>query len=116
MFAEAMAEGILNAATPIAAADAATYKQMIFQNLSNNQQANITNAKAYLQMDMANLSNTQQANMMRAQQEQQRLQAGTPRAAPNLDARRVTPGRRPWPARRSPSRASTPASPCRCGS
>ncbi len=63
MAAEALAEGIMNSAVPIAAADAATYKQMIFQNLSNNQQANITNAKAYLQMDMANLSNRQQTNL-----------------------------------------------------
>ena len=63
MAAEALAEGIMNSAVPIAAADAATYTQMIFQNLSNNQQANITNAKAYLQMDMANLSNQQQANL-----------------------------------------------------
>ena len=36
MAAEALAEGIMQSATPIAAADAATYKQMIFQNLSNN--------------------------------------------------------------------------------
>ena len=36
---------------------------MIFQNLSNNQQAAITNAQAYLKMDMANLSNRQQANL-----------------------------------------------------
>ena len=36
---------------------------MIFQNLSNNQQAAITNAQAYLQMDMANLSNKQQTNL-----------------------------------------------------
>ena len=63
MAAEALAEGIMQSATPIAAADAATYKQMIFQNLSNNQQANITNAQAYLKMDMANLSNKQQANL-----------------------------------------------------
>jgi hypothetical protein len=35
MAAEALAEGIMNSAVPIAAADAATYKQMIFQNLSN---------------------------------------------------------------------------------
>tara|TARA_Y100001937_G_scaffold76718_1_gene104158 strand:+ start:18 stop:1406 length:1389 start_codon:yes stop_codon:yes gene_type:complete len=63
MAAEALAEGIMQSATPIAAADAATYKQMIFQNLSNNQQANITNAQAYLKMDMANLSNRQQTNL-----------------------------------------------------
>ena len=63
MAAEALAEGIMNSAIPIAQADANTYKQMIFQNLSNNQQAAITNAQAYLQMDMANLSNRQQTNL-----------------------------------------------------
>ena len=63
MAAEALAEGIMNSAIPIAKADADTYKQMIFQNLSNNQQAAITNAQAYLKMDMANLSNRQQANL-----------------------------------------------------
>jgi len=63
MAAEALAEGIMNSAVPIAAQDAATYKQMIFQNLSNNQQAVITNAQSYLRMDMANLSNKQQANL-----------------------------------------------------
>jgi hypothetical protein len=63
MAAEALAEGIMNAAIPIAKADADSYKQMIFQNLSNNQQAAITNARSYLQVDMANLSNQQQANL-----------------------------------------------------
>jgi len=63
MAAEALAEGIMNAAIPIAAQDAATYKEMIFQNLANNQQANIVNAQSYLQMDMANLSNRQQASL-----------------------------------------------------
>ena len=43
MAAEALAEGIMNSAIPIAAQDAATYKQMIFQNLSNRQQANLQN-------------------------------------------------------------------------
>ena len=70
MAAEALAEGIMQSAIPIAAADAATYKQMIFQNLSNNQQANITNAQAYLKMDMANLSNKQQANLANLQTRQ----------------------------------------------
>jgi len=60
MAAEALAEGIMNSAIPIAAQDAATYKQMIFQNLSNNQQAVITNAQSYLKMD---LSNRQQTNL-----------------------------------------------------
>jgi len=63
MAAEALAEGIMNSAIPIAAQDAATYKQMIFQNLSNNQQAAITNAQAYLKMDLSNLSNRQQTNL-----------------------------------------------------
>ena len=63
MAAEALAEGIMQSAIPIAAQDAATYKQMIFQNLSNNQQAAVTNAQAYLKMDLANLSNRQQANL-----------------------------------------------------
>ena len=70
MAAEALAEGIMNAAVPIATADANTYKQMIFQNLSNNQQAAITNAQAYLKMDMANLSNTQQASLSNLQARQ----------------------------------------------
>ena len=70
MAAEALAEGIMQSAIPIAAADAATYKQMIFQNLSNNQQANITNAQAYLKMDMANLSNKQQVNLANLQTRQ----------------------------------------------
>jgi len=63
MAAEALTEAIMNSAIPIAKADAETYKQMIFQNLANNQQAAITNAQSYLQMDMANLSNTQQASL-----------------------------------------------------
>ena len=70
MAAEALAEGIMNSAIPIAKADADTYKQMIFQNLANNQQAAITNAQSYLQMDMANLSNTQQANLQNIQARQ----------------------------------------------
>ena len=70
MAAEALAEGIMNAAVPIATADAATYKQMIFQNLANNQQAAITNAQAYLQMDMSNLSNNQQTSLSNLQARQ----------------------------------------------
>ena len=59
MYAEALAQGVMQSATPIAAADAATYKEMIFQNLNNRQQAAVSNAQAYLQMDMANLNNRQ---------------------------------------------------------
>ena len=70
MAAEALAEGIMNAAVPIAKADADTYKEMIFQNLANNQQAAITNAQSYLKMDMANLSNNQQASLSNLQARQ----------------------------------------------
>ncbi len=73
MLAEALAEGILKSSVPIAAADAETYKQTIFQNLANNQQAAVINAQAYLQMDMANLSNNQQANLQNLQARQQQL-------------------------------------------
>jgi hypothetical protein len=73
MLAEALAEGILKSSVPIAAADADTYKQVIFQNLANNQQAAVINAQAYLQMDMANLSNQQQSNLQNLQARQQTL-------------------------------------------
>ena len=63
MMAEALAEGIMKSAVPISAADAESYKQMIFQNLNNRQQAAITNANNYFQMDMANLSNNQQTSL-----------------------------------------------------
>ena len=70
MYAEAMAQGIMQSATPIAAADAATYKEMIFQNLNNRQQSAVLNAQSYLQMDMQNLSNTQQASLSNMQARQ----------------------------------------------
>ena len=73
MLAEAMAEGILRSSIPIAQADAEVYKQTIFQNLANNQQAAVINAQAYLQMDMANLSKNQQANLQNLQAQQQTL-------------------------------------------
>ena len=73
MYAEAMAEGIMQGALPIAAADAQTYKDKIFQNLSNRQQAAILNAQNYMQMDMANLSNNQQASLTNIQLKQQSL-------------------------------------------
>ena len=73
MYAEAMAEGIMRGALPIAQADAQVYKDKIFQNLSNRQQAAILNAQNYMQMDMANLSNNQQANLTNIQLKQQSL-------------------------------------------
>ena len=73
MLAEALAEGIFKSSIPIAQQDADTYKQVIFQNLANNQQAAVINAQAYLQMDMANLSNQQQSNLQNLQARQQTL-------------------------------------------
>jgi len=73
MLAEALAEGILKSSIPIAAADAQTYKEVIFQNLNNNQQAAVINAQSYLQMDLANLSNTQQSNLQNLHASQQTL-------------------------------------------
>ena len=73
MLAEALAEGILRSSIPIAQADANTYKQVIFQNLANNQQAAVINAQSYLQKDMANLSNNQQTNLQNLQAQQQQL-------------------------------------------
>tara|TARA_X000001388_G_scaffold72523_1_gene63276 strand:- start:417 stop:1757 length:1341 start_codon:yes stop_codon:yes gene_type:complete len=69
--ADAVAEGVLRASTQIAQADAQTYKDMIFQNLSNRQQAMITNAQNYFQLDMQNLSNKQQEFLTNAQLKQQ---------------------------------------------
>ena len=73
MYAEALAQGVMQSAVPIAAQDAAAYKEMIFQNLNNRQQAAVTNAQSYLQMDMANLNNNQQANLQNLQVRQAQL-------------------------------------------
>ena len=73
MYAESMAQGIMQSAVPIAAQDAATYKEMIFQNLNNRQQAAVTNAQSYFQMDMANLSNNQQESLQNLASRQAQL-------------------------------------------
>ena len=73
MYAEALAQGVMQSAVPIAAQDAAAYKEMIFQNLNNRQQAAVQNAQSYLQMDMANLNNNQQANLQNLQARQAQL-------------------------------------------
>jgi len=73
MYAEALAQGVMQSAVPIAAQDAAAYKEMIFQNLNNRQQAAVQNAQSYLQMDMANLNNNQQANLQNLQARQATL-------------------------------------------
>jgi len=71
--AEALAQGIVNASVPIAKADADTYKQAIFANLNNRQQAALVNAQSYLKMDMQNLSNRQQVSLANVQLRQQGL-------------------------------------------
>jgi len=63
----------MQSAVPIAAQDAATYKEMIFQNLNNRQQSAVLNAQSYLQMDMANLNNNQQASLQNLQARQATL-------------------------------------------
>ena len=73
MYAEALAQGVMQSAVPIAAQDAAAYKDMIFQNLNNRQQSAVTNAQSYLQMDMSNLNNKQQANLQNLQSRQASL-------------------------------------------
>ena len=73
MYAEALAQGVMQSAVPISAQDASSYKEMIFQNLNNRQQAAVTNAQSYLQMDLANLSNNQQANLQNLQARQAAL-------------------------------------------
>jgi len=71
--AEALAQGIVNASIPIAKADADTYKQAIFANLNNRQQAALVNAQSYLKMDMQNLDNRQKSNLANIQLRQQML-------------------------------------------
>ena len=60
----AIVHAAMEASTPIAAADAETFRRMSELNLNNRQQAEVLNAQMILQVDMANLSNEQQANVM----------------------------------------------------
>ena len=48
MYAEALATGVMQAAVPIASQDAQTYRDMIFANLNNRQQAAVQNSQNYL--------------------------------------------------------------------
>ena len=57
----AIVQAAMEASTPIAAADAQTYRRMQEQNLDNRQQAEVLNAQMTLQLDVANLNNEQQA-------------------------------------------------------
>ena len=70
---QAVVQAAMESALPIAQADANTVAKFESQNLSNRQQAAVTNAKNFLQMDMANLSNRQQTELFKAQQRVQSL-------------------------------------------
>ena len=59
----AIVQAAMEAATPIAAADAQTYRSMQELNLNNRQQAEVLNAQMTMQLDLANLNNEQQARV-----------------------------------------------------
>ena len=69
----AILQAAMEAATPIAAADAQTFARFQQANLNNRQQAEVLNAQQTLQLDLANLSNQQQANVLNSQQRVQAL-------------------------------------------
>ena len=69
----AIMQAAMEAATPIAAADAETYRRMSELNLNNRQQAEVLNAQMTLQMDLQNLSNEQQARVSNTQNKVQSL-------------------------------------------
>lgn len=59
----AIVQAAMEASTPIAAADAKTYRSMQELNLNNRQQAEVVNAQMTMQLDLANLNNEQQARV-----------------------------------------------------
>ena len=59
----AIVQAAMEASTPIAAADAQTYRAMQEKNLDNRQQAEVLNAQMTLQLDVANLNNEQQTRI-----------------------------------------------------
>tara|TARA_R100001443_G_scaffold4800_3_gene13405 strand:+ start:1882 stop:3804 length:1923 start_codon:yes stop_codon:yes gene_type:complete len=59
----AIVQAAMEASTPIAAADAQTYRSMQELNLNNQQQAEVLNAQMTMQLDLANLNNEQQARV-----------------------------------------------------
>ena len=59
----AIVQAAMEAATPIAAADAQTYRSMQELNLNNRQQAEVLNAQMTMRLDLANLNNEQQARV-----------------------------------------------------
>ena len=66
-------QAAMEAATPIAAADAQTFARFQQANLNNRQQAEVLNAQQTLQLDLANLNNEQQANVLNSQQRVQAI-------------------------------------------
>ena len=67
MAAAAVAQSVMEAGLPIAAADAAEYSKINITNLNNRQQAVLQNAAAQAQMDMANLDARMKAAVTNAQ-------------------------------------------------
>jgi hypothetical protein len=68
MAGRAITNAVMEAAMPIAMADANMSAQFQFANLSNLQQARIQNAQSFLQMDLANFNAAQQMQMFKAQE------------------------------------------------
>jgi hypothetical protein len=73
MAGQAILQAAMEATTPIAAADAETYRRMNELNLNNRQQAEVLNAQQTLQLDLQNLSNEQQARVSNTQNRVQSL-------------------------------------------
>ena len=69
----AIMQAAMEAATPIAAADAETYRRMSELNLNNRQQAEVLNSQMTLQVDLKNLTNEQQARVTNTQNQVQAL-------------------------------------------
>jgi hypothetical protein len=67
MAAAAVAQSVMEAGLPIAAADAAEYSKLNIANLNNRQAAVLQNAAAAAQMDMANLDARMKAAVTNAQ-------------------------------------------------
>jgi len=69
----AIMQAAMEAATPIAAADAQTYARMAELNLNNRQQAEVLNSQMTLQLDLQNLNNRQQAEVINTQNRTQSI-------------------------------------------
>ncbi len=73
MAGEAILNAAMEAATPIAAADAQTFAAFQQANLNNRQQAEVLNSQHTLQLDIQNLNNEQQTRVFNSQQRVQAL-------------------------------------------